>query len=62
MDAFTSEYLWIVIVGFIVSFFLAFGVGANDVAVSEKMLKRHRYNQSLNFSRIHLAQVWAQVC
>ncbi|UYV70152.1 SLC20A2 [Cordylochernes scorpioides] len=28
------EYLWIVILGFIVAFFLAFGVGANDVANS----------------------------
>ena len=29
-----SEYLWIVIVGFIVAFVLAFGIGANDVANS----------------------------
>lgn len=34
MEALASEYLWIVIVGFIVSFLLAFGVGANDVANS----------------------------
>ncbi|EDO34470.1 predicted protein [Nematostella vectensis] len=29
-----SEYLWIVIVGFILAFVLAFGIGANDVANS----------------------------
>lgn len=37
MDAvidFSSDTLWIVVVGFIVAFFLAFGVGANDVANS----------------------------
>lgn len=34
MEAFASEFLWIVIVGFLVSFLLAFGVGANDVANS----------------------------
>lgn len=34
MEAFDSENLWIVIVGFCVSFALAFGVGANDVANS----------------------------
>lgn len=27
-----SDYLWILIVGFIIAFFLAFSVGANDVA------------------------------
>ncbi|XP_057379056.1 sodium-dependent phosphate transporter 1-A-like [Daphnia carinata] len=32
--AYNSELLWIVILGFIVSFVLAFGVGANDVANS----------------------------
>ncbi|XP_022655310.1 sodium-dependent phosphate transporter 1-like [Varroa destructor] len=31
---FSTEVLWIVVLGFIVSFFLAFGVGANDVANS----------------------------
>lgn len=30
----TSVHLWILIVGFVVAFFLAFGVGANDVANS----------------------------
>ena len=34
MDPFSSEILWIVIVGFIVAFILAFAVGANDVANS----------------------------
>lgn len=34
MEAFASEYLWIVIVGFCIAFLLAFGVGANDVANS----------------------------
>lgn len=29
-----QEYLWIVIVGFIIAFVLAFGIGANDVANS----------------------------
>ena len=29
-----SEWLWIVIVGFIIAFVLAFGIGANDVANS----------------------------
>ena len=28
------EYIWIVVVGFIVAFVLAFGIGANDVANS----------------------------
>lgn len=32
--AYASDLLWIVILGFIVSFILAFGVGANDVANS----------------------------
>jgi len=32
--AYSSDLLWIVILGFIVSFILAFGVGANDVANS----------------------------
>lgn len=32
--AYSSDLLWIVIVGFCVSFALAFGVGANDVANS----------------------------
>lgn len=27
-----DEYLWLVIVGFVIAFFLAFGIGANDVA------------------------------
>jgi sodium-dependent phosphate transporter len=31
---YNPDLLWIVIVGFIVSFILAFGVGANDVANS----------------------------
>lgn len=34
MEAYSSEILWLVIAGFIVSFILAFGVGANDVANS----------------------------
>uniref|UniRef100_A0A2C9KCP8 Phosphate transporter n=1 Tax=Biomphalaria glabrata TaxID=6526 RepID=A0A2C9KCP8_BIOGL len=32
MSDLTSEWLWIVILAFIISFFLAFGIGANDVA------------------------------
>lgn len=32
--AYSSDLLWIVILGFFVSFVLAFGVGANDVANS----------------------------
>ena len=27
-----DEYLWLVIAGFVIAFFLAFGIGANDVA------------------------------
>lgn len=34
MEAYSPEILWLVIVGFIFSFILAFGVGANDVANS----------------------------
>ena len=34
MEPFSSEILWIVIVGFIIAFILAFGIGANDVANS----------------------------
>ena len=30
----SPDLIWIVVVGFIVAFFLAFGVGANDVANS----------------------------
>lgn len=30
----SSEVLWILILGFVFGFFLAFGVGANDVANS----------------------------
>ncbi|KAK8763953.1 hypothetical protein V5799_033438, partial [Amblyomma americanum] len=30
----TGDLLWILVVGFILAFFLAFGVGANDVANS----------------------------
>ena len=33
-DGASADVLWIVIAGFIVSFILAFGVGANDVANS----------------------------
>lgn len=29
-----SEYVWVVVVGFILAFVLAFGIGANDVANS----------------------------
>ena len=31
---YNQDWLWIVIVGFIVAFLLAFGIGANDVANS----------------------------
>ncbi|XP_077989702.1 sodium-dependent phosphate transporter 2-like [Glandiceps talaboti] len=34
MDAVMSEYMWMVIVGFIIAFLLAFAIGANDVANS----------------------------
>ena len=34
MDAMDNSYLWIVIVGFIIAFILALGLGANDVANS----------------------------
>ncbi|XP_069682381.1 sodium-dependent phosphate transporter 1-A-like isoform X1 [Periplaneta americana] len=34
IEAFSTEVLWIVIVGFIMAFVLAFGIGANDVANS----------------------------
>lgn len=34
LEAFSNEVVWIVVIGFIVAFFLAFGVGANDVANS----------------------------
>lgn len=31
MDPYSTELLWMVIVGFILAFFLAFAIGANDV-------------------------------
>lgn len=34
MDPFATELIWIVVLAFAVSFLLAFGVGANDVANS----------------------------
>ncbi|KAH6936281.1 hypothetical protein HPB50_015211 [Hyalomma asiaticum] len=34
LDVSTGNLLWILVVGFILAFFLAFGVGANDVANS----------------------------
>lgn len=34
MEVYSAEVLWLVIVGFVMSFILAFGVGANDVANS----------------------------
>lgn len=34
MDPYSYEVLWIVVLGFIIAFFLAFGIGANDVANS----------------------------
>lgn len=30
----SSEYIWVIVVGFILAFVLAFGIGANDVANS----------------------------
>ena len=29
-----QEYIWLLVVGFIIAFILAFGIGANDVANS----------------------------
>ena len=34
MEPFSSELLWIVVLGFLIAFLLAFGIGANDVANS----------------------------
>ena len=34
MEPWSSEVVWIVVLAFVVSFLLAFGVGANDVANS----------------------------
>ena len=34
LDPFDPSILWIVVVGFIISFILAFGIGANDAANS----------------------------
>jgi solute carrier family 20 (sodium-dependent phosphate transporter) len=34
METFMQEVLWIVIVGYIIAFILALGIGANDVANS----------------------------
>ena len=34
MEPWASEVIWIVVLSFVVSFLLAFGVGANDVANS----------------------------
>lgn len=32
LEAFHSANLWVLILGFVVAFFLSFGIGANDVA------------------------------
>jgi solute carrier family 20 (sodium-dependent phosphate transporter) len=34
MEPFSSEVLWIVVVGYVIAFILALGIGANDVANS----------------------------
>ena len=34
MDSMDNSYLWIVVIGFIIAFILALGLGANDVANS----------------------------
>lgn len=34
LEAYSTEVLWIVVVGFVIAFILAFGIGANDVANS----------------------------
>lgn len=34
LEPYSTDLLWILIVGFIVAFILAFGIGANDVANS----------------------------
>jgi sodium-dependent phosphate transporter len=34
MEPYSSDVVWIVVVGYIVAFILAFGLGANDVANS----------------------------
>lgn len=34
LDMYSSDVLWILVVGFIIAFVLAFGIGANDVANS----------------------------
>jgi sodium-dependent phosphate transporter len=34
LEPYSSEVLWVLIVGFIIAFVLAFGIGANDVANS----------------------------
>ncbi|CAH3155082.1 unnamed protein product [Porites lobata] len=34
LEPYDSDYLWVVVVGFVVAFILAFGIGANDVANS----------------------------
>ena len=34
LEPFSTDVLWILIIGFIIAFVLAFGIGANDVANS----------------------------
>lgn len=34
LEPYSTELLWIIIVGFVIAFVLAFGIGANDVANS----------------------------
>jgi len=34
MEPYSADILWLVIIGFLVAFVLAFGIGANDVANS----------------------------
>lgn len=34
LEAYSTNVLWIIILGFVIAFILAFGIGANDVANS----------------------------
>lgn len=34
LEAYSSDLIWLIVLGFIIAFALAFGIGANDVANS----------------------------
>ena len=62
MEPYTEAVLWIVIVGFIIAFILAFGIGAKWVNFEElKLIEKNRKLLSITVtSQTHLEQVLDQ--